>query len=96
MSMVTESVIMALNNNNSYLFTLRSYMWVSPFINRKSTDRDTLLTSLQFSQENETAIRPILETVDWNPEAVQGLNDYVLNSPQTYFCFGENVSCLSL
>ena len=37
-----------------------------------------------------------METVDWNPEAVQGLEDSVLNSPQTYFCFGENVSCLLL
>ena len=63
------------------------------FINRKS-NRDALLISL--GKENETAIRPILETVDWNPEAVQGLEDSVLNSPQTYFCFGENVSCLLL
>ena len=52
----------------------------SHILHRKS-DRDALLISL--GERNETAICPILETVDWNPEAVQGLEDSVLNSPQT-------------
>ena len=52
------------------------------------SDRKTLVTGL--GKQNATEFFPILDAVDWTPEAVQSFKDSVLNTPQTYTCFGDD------
>ena len=58
------------------------------------SNRKTLLTGLE--NENATDFFPILDAVDWTPEAVQSFKDSVLNTPQIYFCSGDEAEVGSL
>ena len=58
------------------------------------SDRKTLLTGL--GKQNATEFFPILDAVDWTPEAVQNFKDSVLNTPQSYICFGDDPEVIAL
>ena len=53
------------------------------------SERETLLKGLDY--QNATEFFPILDAVDWTPEAVQSFKDSVLNTPQVYFCAEDDI-----
>ena len=56
------------------------------------SQREKLLKGL--SEYNAAEFFPILEAVDWTPEAIDSLKDSVLNQPQVHYCISDAVSTL--
>ena len=53
------------------------------------SEGETLLKGLGY--QNATEFVPILDAVDWTPEAVQSFKDSVLNTPRAYFCIEDDI-----
>ena len=58
------------------------------------SQRENLLKSL--SENNATEFFPILEAVDWTPEAIDSFKDSVLSKPQLHICHSDVVSTLKV
>ena len=58
------------------------------------SQRENLLNSL--GKNNETEFFPILEAVDWTPEAIGSFKDSVLSKPQLHICHSDVVSTLKV
>ena len=58
------------------------------------SQREKLLDSL--NENNVTEFFPILEAVDWTPEAIDSFKDSILSKPQVHLCYSDMVSTLKL
>ena len=56
--------------------------------------RERLLNGL--SENNATDFFPILEAVDWTPEAIDSFKDSVLSKPQLHVCLSDVVSTFKI
>ena len=57
------------------------------FHNYRESDREPLLTGL--ASDNVEQFLPILNAVDWTPDAVASFQDSVLTPPQLYYCYSD-------
>ena len=67
------------------------YNTVSVF---SQSQREKLLSSL--SENNATEFFPILEAVDWTPEAIDSFKDSILSKPLVHFCYSNEVGTLKI
>ena len=58
------------------------------------SQREKLLNGLR--ENNVTEFFPILEAVDWTPEAIDSFKDSVLSKPQLHVCFSDVVSTFKI
>ena len=58
------------------------------------SQRERLLNGL--SENNATEFFPILEAVDWTPEAIDSFKDSVLSKPQLHVCLSDVVSTFKI
>ena len=57
------------------------------------SQREKLLNGLS---ENNATEFPILEAVDWTPEAIDSFKDSVLSKPQLHVCLSDVVSTFKI